>query len=441
VIQNSDDLLPWIQGKEAVMLQRYFVQPKTIDRIRASWIGESIERYVAWLDERGYAARSVFRRVPILVQFGEFAKSCGAKNWNELLSCVEPFVAYWLDEHGKKNVCEQERTTAARAIRGPIQQMLQLAIPGHRYNGRCQNLPEPFIDNVPGFFAFLRRERGLREPTIVQYQHHLRLLEGYLRKSHIQELSDLSAGVISAFVTEFGQQGNNKRSVQSLSSILKVFLRYLYRTNRLGVDVSRQIESPRNYRLANLPRSISWDEVRQMLESVDRRSPMGKRDYAILLLLVTYGLRAREVAALTLENIDWKRDRLHIPERKAGHSTVYPLSRVVGEAILDYLQNGRPKTEARALFFRAFAPYIRLASSAISDRAAHYLRKAGIKVLHPGSHTLRHSCVQRLVDAHVSFKTIGDYVGHRTPDATEQYAKVNIEALREVALGDGEQIL
>jgi integrase len=178
-----------------------------------------------------------------------------------------------------------------------------------------------------------------------------------------------------------------------------------------------------------------------MLESVDRCAPTGKRDYAILLLLVTYGLRAREVAALTLDNIDWRRDRLHIPARKAGHSTVYPLSRVVGEAILHYLQNGRPKTEARALFLRAFAPYTPLASFAVSDRAKHYLRKAGIKVLRPGSHTLRHTCVQRLVDSHVSLKTIGDYVGHRTPDATNIYTKVNIEALREVALGDGEEIL
>jgi site-specific recombinase XerD len=281
----------------------------------------------------------------------------------------------------------------------------------------------------------------LREPTVVQYQHHLRLLESYLHKSHIQALSNLSTVVISAFITKFGQEGNNKRSVQSLCSILKVFLRYLYRTNRLGLDLSRQIESPRHYRLANLPRSISWDEVGQMLESVDRRAPTGKRDYAILLLLVTYGLRAREVAALTLDNIDWRRDRLHIPARKAGHSTVYPLSRVVGEAILHYLQNGRPKTEARALFLRAFAPYTPLASFAVSDRAKHYLRKAGIKVLRPGSHTLRHTCVQRLVDSHVSLKTIGDYVGHRTPDATNIYTKVNIEALREVALGDGEEIL
>src|SRR5439155_16496623 len=97
-----------------------------------------------------------------------------------------------------------------------------------------------------------------------------------------------------------------------------------------------------------LPRAIAWGEVHQMLEKVDRRNPVGKRDYAILLLLVTYGLRAREVAALSLDDIDWKRDRLHIRGRKAGHSTAYPLAATVGEAILDYLRLGRPQTTERA---------------------------------------------------------------------------------------------
>src|SRR5207249_5505508 len=116
------------------------------------------------------------------------------------------------------------------------------------------------------------------------------------------------------------------------------------------------VESPQTYRLAKIPRSITWDEVRRLLETVDRRAPAGRRDYAILLLLVTYGLRAREVAALTLDDIDWRQERLRIPERKAGHSTAYPLSPTVGQALLAYLQDGRPKTTARQVFFRVLAP-------------------------------------------------------------------------------------
>jgi integrase len=162
------------------------------------------------------------------------------------------------------------------------------------------------------------------------------------------------------------------------------------------------------YRLSSIPRSITWDEVGRVLAGVDRRAPCGKRDWAILMLLVTYGLRGREVAALTLDDIDWKRERLRVPERKAGHSTAFPLSVSVGEALVD----------------------------------TPPLLKAGIEVPRPGSHTLRHTCVQRLVDADFALKTIGDFVGHRSAQSTEIYAKVAVEPLRQVVLGgDGEEVL
>ena len=245
--------------------------------------------------------------------------------------------------------------------------------------------------------------------------------------------------MLSAFVTECNQS-LGKNGMRNLCCSLRVFLRYLYREHLIQNDLGRVIEPPQTYRLADIPRSITWDEVRCMLEAVDRRTPLGKRDYAIVLLLVTYGLRAREVAALTLDDIDWKRERLRVPERKAGHSTAYPLSRIVGEAIIEYLHHGRPQTDDRHLFFRTLAPQAPLTWEAISGRTSHYLHKAGIPVARPGSHTLRHTCVQRLVDAGFDLKVIGDYVGHRSPSSTEVYAKVAVEALREVAMGDGEEI-
>jgi integrase/recombinase XerD len=198
---------------------------------------------------------------------------------------------------------------------------------------------------------------------------------------------------------------------------------------------------PQVYRLSNIPRSICWEDVNRVLASVDRRTEAGRRDHAILLLLVTYGLRGREVAALTLDDIDWKNDRLKIPERKAGHSTAFPLSAVVGEAIIDYLRHGRPDTSDRHVFFRAVAPRRRIGAAAVSAIARTCLLKAGVQVPRPGSHTLRHSAVQRLVDADFDLKTIGDFVGHRSARSTEVYAKVAVEALREVALGEGEAVL
>ena len=417
------------------MLNRYFIRPTTVDRIRASWIGEAIERYVSWLAEQNYAARNVFVRVPILLRFGQYAQEAGANSWEELPAHVAPFVETWLNRQ-RREYSEPERHDAARGIRNPIQQLLRLILP----ETDRSTLPDPFSDAVPGFFDFLRRERGLREATLVQYRHYLHRLEEHLSRVRQPLLPGLSPAAVTAFITESGTT-IDKRSVQSLCSVLKVFFRYLYRVGLMTRDLSKAIESPRRYSFSNVPRAITWSEVERMLQKVDRRSPVGKRDYAILLLLVTYGLRAREVGALSLDDIDWKRDHLHIRGRKAGHSTAYPLATPVGEALLDYLKQGRPATTERAVFFRAYAPYSPLSRVAVSMRAKWYLRKAGINVPRPGSHTLRHTCVQRLVDSGFSLKTIGDFVGHGTPDATKIYAKVNVQALREVALGDGEEVL
>jgi site-specific recombinase XerD len=423
------------------MLERYYIRPETVDRIRASWIGEGIEKYVVWLSERGYAARNVFRRVPILMRFGVFARERGAKKWEELPDHVNGFVAWWLAGHGLGQKTSAGRKKVAAEARNPVEQMLRLTISGFTGSGR-PHLPEnPFQEQAPGFFRYLREERGLRESTTWNYGHSLRHFAAYLRKIGLNDLRHLSPPVLSGFVVERARQPAALSTRGNTVGVLRVFLGYLQREGILSRNLNCAVEFPRAYRLSHIPRSITWDEVRRILQAVDRRTPTGKRDYAMLLLLVTYGLRAHEVAALTIEDIDWRNDRLRVPERKAGHSTAYPLSPIVGQAILEYLKQGRPSTEDRHVFFRALAPCKPISSAAVSSRASKYLHKAGISVPRPGSHTLRHTCVQRLVDAEFNLKAIGDYVGHRSPASTEIYTKVDIEGLREVARGDGEEVV
>jgi len=422
------------------MLQRFFVRPDTIDRIRSSWIGGAIEQYVTWLTERKYAARTVCRRVPMLMRFGEFAWDRGARKWEELPGFAADFVASWVATHCGPCRSQPARDQIAKAARVPVEQMLRLVVGDFRGTGRPHRPPHPFLNVAPGFFPYLRQERGLRESSLRLYGHHLRQFAAYLEKIGLQDLRHLSPPVLSGFVIDLSRRVIGS-SVRNACGILHVFLGYLYRERLLPKDLSPAVESPQTYRLAKIPRSITWDEVRRLLETVDRRAPAGRRDYAILLLLVTYGLRAREVAALTLDDIDWRQERLRIPERKAGHSTAYPLSPVVGQAIVDYLQNGRPQAADRHVFFRVVAPQNPITEAAVSSRVSHDLHKIGIEVPRAGSHTLRHTCVQRLVDAEFDLKVIGDYVGHRCTTSTEIYTKVAIESLREVACGDGEEIL
>lgn len=421
------------------MLERYYLKPETIDRIRASWLAEPVERYVTWLTEQGYAARCVHHRVPMLIHFAEYSAACGAKAWEELPDHVEAFVEAWVSEHGQRSKNKEARRHVANAARNPVQQMLRLLLPGYLGHKKTPR-PRPFAESASGFFDYLRDERGLRPTSIALYMHNLRRLEKYLQRIELCELTGLSPAVLSGFFTDSGQV-LKKRALNILCGQVKIFLSYLYRERLVASDLSRVIDRPRIYRLSDIPRAISWDDVRRLLEAVDRRSPVGKRDYAILLLLVTYGLRAREVAALTLDALDWTHERLAVPERKAGHSTAYPLAPIVGEAIVDYLQHGRVQSAERSVFLRACAPHTPLGWQAVSQLTTRRLRKAGIVVARPGSHTLRHSCVQHLVEAHFSLKTIGDYVGHSLPKSTEIYTKIDLEALREIALGDGEDVL
>lgn len=419
------------------MLEEYFVKPETIDRIRGSWVGPQIESYVTWLVEQGYAAKTIWRRVPIAAAFGEFARERGAHAVAELPAHVEAFVTDRVERH---NARPGSARPMAKEVRGPVEQFLSVVLPAFKPSGRPHHA-QPFADVVPGFFGYLVEERGLSPASIRGYRHHLDRFEAYLRRIGVERLEGLSPTILSSFVVERASAGLAKTTIRDGAGVLRVFLRYSHREGLLPSDLSSTVEWPQAYRLSGIPRSISWDDVNRVLGSVDRRTPCGRRDYAILLLLAAYGLRGREVAALALDDIDWKRGRLAVPERKAGHSTAFPLSSVVGEALLAYLQRGRPETADRHVFFRAVAPLKPIGPAAVSSRARHYLLKAGIEVPRPGSHTLRHSTVQRLVDADFDMKTIGDFIGHRSPKSTEVYAKVAVERLREVAMGDGEEVL
>jgi site-specific recombinase XerD len=422
------------------MLETYFVKPETVERIKASWIGSEVERYVGWLADQGYGTRTVWRRVPLVLAFGEFAHQRGVAELADLPAHVDAYVTERLRSYRgrRKNGTTAQQVT--KEVRGPIEQMLRLVVPGFTGTGRghCHG---PFAEAVPGFFEYLVVDRGLRPASVRHYAHHLSRFEAYLGRVGVRDVQELSPALLSAFVAERSATGLAKTSVRDGCGVLRVFLRYAHREGLVGRDLSRTVEWPQVYRLSSIPRSISWTEVGRVLAGVDRRTACGKRDYAILLLLVTYGLRGREVASLTLDDIDWKRERLAVPERKAGHSTAFPLSKAVGEAIVDYLQHGRPKTTDRHVFFRSAAPVRPIGSAAVSARAARYLLRAGVPVPRPGSHTLRHTLVQRLVDFDFGLKEIGDFVGHRSPRSTQIYSKVAVESLRQVALGDGEEVL
>ncbi|EWS65225.1 Tyrosine recombinase XerD [Hydrogenophaga sp. T4] len=420
------------------MLERYFVRPVTVDRIRALWLGPAIERYVGWLEERRATAATVVRHVRSLQYFNHFVVRRAVKAFEELPAHVQPFVDEWRAMRCAGCTDTHQNNVEQSNARVPVEQMLQLVVPG--FARADHRVLRPFLHSVPGFFPYLREEKGLRPVTCNGYACQLRVFENYLHRTGNSRLGDLTPPTITTFLIERAKTVG-PAAMQGCTGTLRVFLRYLHRQEVIATDLSRAVPRGRGYKQATIPRAIAWEDVQRMLDSVERRWALGKRDYAILMLLASYGLRAREIAALQLDDLDWMQSQLRVPTRKGGHSAIYPLSASVGEAIIDYLRNGRPNVDHRHVFLISRMPFTPMAYFSVANVAAHYLNAAGVKVSRPGSHTLRHTCVQRLVESDVSFKAIGDYVGHSRSESTLVYAKVALHRLRQLAIGDAEEAL
>jgi integrase/recombinase XerD len=420
------------------MLDHYFIRPDTTDRIRNLWLGEAIEKYVTWLSQHAYRPRCVHGRVPLIVAFGEFARGRGADSIDRLAEHVDAFVRLRLRHRARACPSRAARQVYIRDIRRPIEQFMHVVQFGRARSSAVTS--QPFERWAPGFFQHLCGERGLSPRTISAYRYQLVLFEQFVTGRGVFDLSMLSPALLDAFLA--AQRSRVcPRSLGITCSALRAFLKYLFREAIVHRDFSAVVEGPRTYALSEIPRSIRAEEIVRMLGKIERRSSLGRRDYAMLLLLAVYGLRAREVAALTLDDLDWKAGVVRVRARKGAHASIYPLVPEVGEALLDYLRRGRPETSERWVFFRSVAPQSAVTYQIVSRRAETYMRKAGVDVARAGSHTLRHSCAQRMVDAEFSLKIIGDFLGHRHASSTRIYSKVATDALREVAMGDGEAVL
>jgi integrase/recombinase XerD len=258
------------------MLEHYYVKPSTIDRIRNSWLGSQIDDYVGWMEANGYSSRTVFRRLPPLFCFAEFAQRRGCINVISALSLVEEFVAEWLVQHGAEAKKSASLRKHAIDIGNATRQMLRLASGGPVRHNRHRR-PFPLESEVPGFEGYLRSECGLMESTIHGYRHHLHEFGQYLRKAGITSFGALSPALLASFVVECAP-GMAPCTRRDLCCHLKVLLRFCHREGITDRDLRGAVGMPQVYRLADVPRSITWDEVRRTLEAVERRTIRGRRD-------------------------------------------------------------------------------------------------------------------------------------------------------------------
>ena len=287
------------------------------------------------------------------------------------------------------------------------------------------------------YMQWLDERRGLATETIRgSVAEARRFLSWYGKRNSADSLSAIAITDVDAY---FQARAPSLRRVSrsNVANRLRCFLRFAHATGRTDRDLEPSVMVPTLYALESIPSALRPEQVYAVVQTARKdHSPKGLRDYAILLLLSTYGLRAGEITRLQLDDINWRADRFCVQHTKTGAQSVLPLLPAVGEALLAYLRRGRPNTEVREIFIRARAPYRGLHNgSSLYTSIRGCLEAAGVQPDGKrGPHTFRHARAVSLLRSGVPLKVIGDVLGHRSAASTTPYLKLATEGLREVPL-------
>lgn len=298
------------------------------------------------------------------------------------------------------------------------------------------DLPEPRPDShsalLAEFARFLKEARGLAPATI---EGQCASARGFLQSHALDQIENHQTGMkaIQDHVTALQARGYSRASMAGHIYRLRSFFRYAERKGKIPAGLWHGLTPPRIYSDERLPLASRWDDVQLLLKDADTDKAIDIRDRAILLLLSIYGLRSAEVRSLSIQDIDWDNKVLRVPRPKQRTQAAFPLADTVGVAIRRYMDRVRPQSKDVRLFLRMEAPFAGLTAGALSSLIRTRIKALGIVVTRFGAHGLRHACAVRLLDQGLSFKAIGDHLGHRSTDATRIYAKIDLIGLRQVA--------
>jgi integrase/recombinase XerD len=291
----------------------------------------------------------------------------------------------------------------------------------------------PYTHLVEEYADYVLRERGLSPCTVRTHCWYLQQFLGRFWQEQ-RSLREISITDIDAAVARKGEQdGYARTSIKGYTGALRAFFRYAEQRGWCTPGLATAIMSPRLFADEGLPKGPSWADVQRLLTSTEGDQPKNIRDRAIIMLFAVYGMRVGEVHALRLEDLDWEKELIYVTRPKPRRQQRYPLSHLVGEAILDYLKKVRPRVPHREVFLTLKAPFRPPSSGSLYDVVSDRLQALGVSLKHRGPHCLRHACATRLLAEGLSMKEIGDHLGHRKMDTTRVYAKVDLAGLRQVA--------
>jgi integrase/recombinase XerD len=398
-----------------------FKNPKSLQRMREGPLGPYVDSYAADMHQQGYASPTAEAQIRLVADFSR---------WLAKRQIVPSKIT---TEH-----CQRYLRVRARQRRpksddhAALKRLLNLLL-------RLGVIPEPSLpaaapaDQLQEEFGFyLRQERALATVTVHNYLPFVgQFLAERFGVGPI-DLSTLCAADIIGFVRHRAASIHSKR-VQLMTTALRSFLRFAQYRGDLRTDLAGCVPAVANWSLSTLPKALPPEQTERVLASCNRKTAVGQRDHAILLLLARLGLRASEVVTLRLEDIDWRNGLITV-HGKGGRYSQLPLPVDVGKSIVNYLRSARPKAANRCVFLRSKAPIASFKGpQAIASIVRHALLRAGIHSPRNGAHQFRHGLATQMLRQGASLAEIGELLRHRSPQTTTIYAKVDIAALRALA--------
>jgi integrase/recombinase XerD len=416
------------------VFDRLFQHPFVLARQRNGPLAEERRRYLTHCAEQQMSRRTLRSIARYTLLAAEFLRL--AKRPNEVVSRaeVEAEVDRWLARRSRRATVQQTR-------------LLGVDFTGHvlrwlAFLGRLQpaaTVQQPYADHIAKCLD-LARERGLSLQTIGNYERVLRRFLAQIEEAGFRLKTLTVVQLDELVIKKVRDEKHARNTIQTWASVLRVFFRFAEERGWCRKGLATAIMVPHVYTHESLPIGPSWDDVKRLLAATERKQVTERgqssdiRDRALLMLLAVYGLRAGEVAALCLKDFEWEREVLSVSHGKSQRPRTYPLCRSVGDAVLRYLREVRPRSERRQMFLTLVPPFRPLSASSLGAAVCRRLHALGLTLPHYGSHVLRHACATHLLTQGLSLKEIGDHLGHRSSDATRIYAKVDLASLR--AVGD-----
>jgi len=404
------------------MMSLFFKNPEILLRMHEGPLGAYIDDYAAELHTEGYAQQSAELQIRLIADFSQWLAK---RHINASQITAAYFRPYLRSRARYRRPQRGDPATLKRLLNLLLRQGV-IAEPSLAPSTPAKQLGDEFR-------LYLRQERALTLSTLIAYTPFV----GEFLREHFGagpvDLASLSAVDVTGFVQRRAASIHSKR-VQLMTTALRSFLRFAQYRGDVHLDLAACVPAVASWSQSNIPKALPPEQVKRVLASCNRRTAVGRRDYAILLLLARLGLRAGEVRTLTLEDLAWQAGLITV-RGKGGHDCPMPLPLDVGEAIADYLRNGRPATASRWVFLRSRAPVQSFkGSQAIDSVVRHALGRAGIDSPRMGAHQFRHGLACQMLRQGASLAEIGEVLRHRSPQTTAIYAKVDLPALRSLAL-------